>query len=112
MAYKKFNALFLPNTLKTQLKRYLLLGVIFVFSNLLFNKSAFANQHCEINQISPQITSANTLNKESISSVLSQERLIIEDVEENTDEELLFLLFNEFICDSIYFCDTIIIIYK
>ena len=40
--------------------------------------------------------SANTLNKESVSSVLSQERLIIEDVEENTDEELLFLLFNEF----------------
>ena len=40
--------------------------------------------------------SANTLNKETISSVLSQERLIIEDVEENIDEELLFLLFNEF----------------
>ena len=65
MAYKKFNALFLPNTLKTQLKRYLLLGLIFVFSNLLFNKSAFANQHCEINQISPQITSVNTLNKQT-----------------------------------------------
>jgi chromosomal replication initiation ATPase DnaA len=40
--------------------------------------------------------SANTLNKETISSALSQERLIIEDVEENIDEELLFLLFNEF----------------
>ncbi len=40
--------------------------------------------------------SASTLNKKTISSVLSQERLIIEDVEENTDEELLFLLFNEF----------------
>ena len=40
--------------------------------------------------------SANTLNKETVSSALSQERLIIEDVEENTDEELLFLLFNEF----------------
>lgn len=40
--------------------------------------------------------SANTLNKEIFSSILSQERLIIEDVEEDTDEELLFLLFNEF----------------
>ena len=40
--------------------------------------------------------SANTLNKETVSSALSQERLIIEDVEENIDEELLFLLFNEF----------------
>ena len=40
--------------------------------------------------------SANTLNKETVSSALSQDRLIIEDVEENTDEELLFLLFNEF----------------
>jgi chromosomal replication initiation ATPase DnaA len=40
--------------------------------------------------------SANTLNKETVSSALSQERLIIEDVEENTDERLLFLLFNEF----------------
>jgi len=41
-------------------------------------------------------TSASKLNKETIFSVLSQTRLIIEDVEENTDEELLFLLFNEF----------------
>lgn len=40
--------------------------------------------------------SASTLNKETISSILHQERLIIEDVKENTDEELLFLLFNEF----------------
>jgi chromosomal replication initiation ATPase DnaA len=40
--------------------------------------------------------SANTLNKETVSSVLSQDRLIIEDIEENIDEELLFLLFNEF----------------
>jgi len=52
--------------------------------------------------------SASTLNKETISSVLSKERLIIEDVEENVDEDLLFLLFNEFknnnkylICSSI-----------
>lgn len=40
--------------------------------------------------------SAKTLNKETVSFALSQERLIIEDIEENTDEELLFLLFNEF----------------
>ena len=40
--------------------------------------------------------SANTLNKETVSSALSQDRLIIEDVEENINEELLFLLFNEF----------------
>ena len=46
--------------------------------------------------------SANTLNKETISSVLSQERLIIEDVEENIDEELLFLLFNEFLNNNKY----------
>ena len=39
---------------------------------------------------------ANTLNKETVSSALLQERLIIEDVEENIDEEILFLLFNEF----------------
>jgi chromosomal replication initiation ATPase DnaA len=40
--------------------------------------------------------SANTLNKETVSSALSKDRLIIEDVEENINEELLFLLFNEF----------------